>query len=446
VTDRIFIVGHLIDGCGNYRSNCEVHVKNGLISALLDKHDHSEKAESIRRGFTHATCVELPDSFLMPGLINSHHHTYSALARGMPIKAPMPDFPSILRELWWKLDKALDEESIRLSAMVTALESLKYGCTTIIDHHSSPSCIEGSLDIIADAFDIFNLSGILCYEASDRDGPDKFDKAISENLRFAESVRRHPRQRGMFGLHASFTLRDESLRRISEARSDHTPIHIHVAEDKVDVDDAKSRGYAGPLSRLNAFNLLDDYSLIVHGVHLSQDEIALAKDIGVWVVHNPESNCNNRVGYSDPSRFDRDHVLLGTDGMSSNMLVSLRTANLLYAGLGSGEQGRMVLSENILLQNPARYASLMMQRPMGTIQVGAPADFAVFPYAAPTPVDSSNWLSHVIFGLCGQPASWVYANGKSIVENGVCTVVDESELMHNAQRAAAELWKRFNSL
>jgi putative selenium metabolism protein SsnA len=445
VTDRIFIVSHLIDGCGNYRGNCEVHVKGGLISALLDEHDHSAKAEEIRRGFLHAVRVELPDSFLMPGLINSHHHAYSALARGIPIKSPMSDFPSILKKLWWKVDMALDEESIRRSATVTALESIRHGCTTIIDHHSSPSCIEGSLDIIADGFDRFNLSSILCCEISDRNGPDIFKKTISENLRFAESVRRHLRYRGMFGMHASFTLSDESLRRIAEARPEVLPIHIHAAEDKVDVEDAVARNFSGPLSRLHDFNLLDNRSLIVHGVYLSKNEIALAHDLGLWIVHNPESNCNNRVGYSDPARFDSELILLGTDGMSSNMLASLRAAQLLYAAMSKGSLNSAAFAEKVLFLNPARYASLILQRPMGTIQIGIPADFVIFPYTAPTPVASNNWLSHVIFGLNDQPASWVYANGKAVVEKGVCTVIDEAELMDDARQAAKKLWKRFES-
>ncbi|MBU0509797.1 amidohydrolase family protein [bacterium] len=443
---RVFQVGYLADGGGEFRSDCEIYIKDGLIGAILDAADHTTASQIVRREFAGAERIELADGFLLPGLINSHHHAYSALARGITVKEALPDFPAILERLWWQLDEILDAETVRLSALVTALESVRHGCTTIFDHHSSPRAISGSLDVIAEAFETFHLSAVLCYETSDRNGANALDQAIEENLRFCEVAKKSERMRGMFGLHASFTLGDESLKRIAREKPATIPIHVHVAEDQADVRDAKSRGYGGPLLRLKEFGLLDEHSLIVHGVHLSESELALAERIGLRIAHNTESNCNNRVGYSDPGRFRHSRVLLGTDGMSSNLLASLRSAFLLYAGLGGGNTDRTELAEAMLFHNPTRYASDLFGREMGLVRVGDPADFAIFPYAAPTPITAENWTSHVLYGLSGNvPASYVYANGRAIIENGVCTVIDEFALMAEARDAAARLWKKFES-
>ena len=444
--DWIFRVAYLFDG-SEIRSDQEVFIRNGEIIGLLTASDSSESAESIRRSFTNAKRVELRDGLMMPGLINSHHHAYSALARGIPISEPLPDFPAILNGLWWKLDRALDEESIRVSALLTVLDSIRHGCTTIIDHHSSPSLISGSLDLLKDEFNKFNLSGLLCYEATDRNREGAFKEAVAENLRFIETVKQSSRFGGMMGLHAPFTLSDESLKHISEQRPEEMPIHIHVAEDETDIMDAKRRGYSGPLARLDSFGLLDENSLIVHGVHLEEDDISLAKDLGLRIAHNPESNCNNHVGYADPARFDRDQVLLGTDGMSSNMLYSMRFAAMQMSNLSARKFEGINWAARMLFENPSRYLTAIFDRPVGEIRTGIPADFAIFNYDPPTPLTSENAVYHLAYGLGDDTqASWVFTNGEPVLEDGKLTTVEEKDVLEQAWSAADKLWTRFKKL
>jgi len=116
-----------------------------------------------------------------------HHHVYSALARGMPAPPKTPnDFREILQYIWWTLDKSLDEETIRYSALTTAMAAAKAGSTFVIDHHASPNFIEGSLDIIADAFEKVGVGHLLCYEITDRDGPERAEKGLAETDRYLE--------------------------------------------------------------------------------------------------------------------------------------------------------------------------------------------------------------------------------------------------------------------
>ncbi|MBU1637829.1 amidohydrolase family protein [bacterium] len=446
-TDWIFRVGQLLDSSGGMRSDQEMFIRDGIISGMLDAADKSEAAEAARRQFKDAKRVNLPESIMLPGLINSHHHAYSALARGIPVTEALPDFPAILAGLWWKLDRALDEESIRLSALLTARDSIRFGCTTIIDHHSSPSLIKGSLDLIKNEFEKFKLTALLCCEITDRNGQAAFKEAVDENLRFIKSQKQSARVRGMIGLHAPFTLSDESLRYIANVRPKNAPVHVHVAEDETDVKDAKRQVYSGPLARLHKFGLLDENALLVHGVHLPEEDVALAREMGLQIAHNPESNCNNHVGYADPSRFLDTQVLLGTDGMSSNMLYSLRFAQMMMSGWSKQNSASMEWAKKILFENPARYLSSMLERAVGKIEVGLPADFAVFPYAAPTPLTERNWMYHLVYGLGDNSrASWVFANGQPVLEDGVFSVVDEAALAEAARTAAQKLWTRFSKL
>ncbi len=164
-----------------------------------------------------ARLLDARGGLILPGLINIHHHFYSALARGLNPGTPMRDFPEVLDRLWWRLDRALDPETVGISALLSAADCIRWGCTTVFDHHASPTCIEGSLDLIAGAVETAGISAVLCYEVTDRNGPEGALAGIEENLRFLGRRRDDPRIRGVFGVHASFTVRDETLALIARA-------------------------------------------------------------------------------------------------------------------------------------------------------------------------------------------------------------------------------------
>jgi cytosine/adenosine deaminase-related metal-dependent hydrolase len=239
-----------------------------------------------------------------PGLVCSHHHLYSALARGMPAPPAVPtNFLEILRNIWWRLDVALDLDVIRWSAMLGAVEALASGTTAIVDHHESPTAIEGSLSVIAEACAEVGVRVSCAYGVTDRHGADGAKRGLAENERFLRDG-----GRGLVGIHAAFTCSDETLEAAAGlARDLGAGVHVHVAEGLDDV------GAAARLAPLAA----DDW-LLVHCVHL-EDRLPGT------IAHNPRSNMNNAVGYARPTRF-ANPVVLGTDGIGADMLDEFRLA------------------------------------------------------------------------------------------------------------------------
>jgi cytosine/adenosine deaminase-related metal-dependent hydrolase len=239
-----------------------------------------------------------------PGLVCAHHHLYSALARGMPAPPSSPSgFVEILEQVWWRLDAALDLEMLRWSAMLGALEALECGTTAIIDHHESPSAIEGSLDVIADACREVGVRVVCGYGVTDRHGPDGARRGLLENERFIRAG-----GRGMVGVHAAFTCSDDTLAAAAGLASDlGVGVHIHVAVGEVD------RAAAARLSELAS-----DSWLLVHAVHL-------AGDLPGTIAHNPRSNMHNAVGYARPAER-ANPIVLGTDGIGADMLDEFRLA------------------------------------------------------------------------------------------------------------------------
>jgi cytosine/adenosine deaminase-related metal-dependent hydrolase len=255
-------------------------------------------------------------------LVNAHTHIYSGLAPlGMPApKTPPADFVSILEQVWWRLDRALDAKSIAASAELYVAESVALGAAGLIDHHESPNCIEGSLDILADACERFSMPALLCYGATERNGgPDEARRGLAECARFARLTRGRLGVRGAIGLHASFTVSDHTIREAAGlARDLETVLHVHVAEDGADVEDARTRGYKGVIDRFNRLDAMVPGSIFAHGVHLTEDEVRACADASIWLVQNPRSNRGNRVGYPGALQIS-NRVALGTDGYPSAM-------------------------------------------------------------------------------------------------------------------------------
>lgn len=245
--------------------------------------------------------------------VNAHTHVYSALLPLFPAseeKIRMRGFLDILETLWWRLDRALDESSLRAAARHYVAEARLAGTDVLIDHHESPNFIEGSLDVIADACQELGVSALLCYGATERNGgAAEAQRGLDECRRFIMSNRR-PLVRGAVGLHAAFTVSDATIRMAGNLCRDlGVPLHVHVAEDAIDRD-----GF----SRLVANDAVMPGSILAHGVHLSEDEVREAEDFGCWLVQNPRSNRANGVGYATALRVS-SRVALGTDGFPSSL-------------------------------------------------------------------------------------------------------------------------------
>lgn len=277
------------------------------------------------------------------GFVNAHTHIYSGLAPlGLPAPADPPqNFVQILGRIWWRLDRALDERSLAAAARLYVAEALLFGTTTLIDHHESPNWIDGSLDVIADACHELGIRAILCFGATERNGGrEEARRGLAECRRFIRSNER-ALVRGAIGLHAPFTVSDDTIREAGEhCALAGAVLHVHVAEAAVDVEDAVARRYAGPIERLVELNGLPRGSIIAHGVHLTAAQVKLADQFGCWIVQNPRSNATNKVGYPRALRCST-RVALGSDGFPSD--IRAETAALVAESAQHGEEPDLVL-------------------------------------------------------------------------------------------------------
>jgi len=412
---------------------CDLRVADGLIA---DRGPALQPAQGDE-------VVDIADRLVVPGFVCAHTHLYSSLSRGMPPPARAPrNFREILGRTWWKLDRALDHDAIYLSALAGGLEALRCGTTTLVDHHASPEAIAGSLDVIREALTEVGIRGVLSYEVTDRGGVKRRDAGLRENERFIAACADTPSFRGLVGAHASFTLSDASLERCAElARSAGTGVHIHVAEDRFDVRDARRRSRAGLLGRLEKSGVCSRKSILAHCVHLSAEEFRRLEAAGAWVVHNPRSNMNNGVGHAPLHLFPRRSAL-GTDGFPADMFGEARAGFFRAAEEGMGGTGRIAG----LITGGWRLASEIFGTPFGKFEPGSVADLVVLAYRPPTPLDASNAVAHLLFGPGSSAVESVMTGGKWVLWNREVAGMDEEEVARRASKAAALLWKKMRDI
>jgi cytosine/adenosine deaminase-related metal-dependent hydrolase len=366
------------------------------------------------QGATHLACG---DGEIEPGAVCAHTHLYSGLARyGMPPADPPPrDFLEILQKVWWRLDRALDGDSLRAAARDYVARALLAGATTLVDHHESPNLIEGSLTILAEACEELGVRALLCYGASERNfGREEARRGLAECRRVAAS----PLVRGLVGLHASFTISDATAREAGAlARELGAVVHVHLAEDQADVDDARRRGYAGPLERLLALDALPQGSILAHGVRLNRDQVRRAADAGCWFVQNPRSNEGNRVGYAGALAAAK-RVALGADGWDPDMAAEEAALRRLAAQNGDANVGGRL----------AQGRALVAER------FGAEAE----------PLTPGS-LGDLVVRRNG--AVWrVVVGGRVVVDNGVLATADYESIAADARAQATRLWSRMATI
>lgn len=393
--------------------------------------------------------IDLNGKFIMPGLVCAHTHLYSALARGMPASPRAPtNFKEILELIWWRLDRALDEETIYWSAMAGAMDAARAGTTCLFDHHASPSRIGGSLQIVREAIEKVGLRAVLCYEVTDRGSIRERDHGLGENrafLRWTRSPALKPQPglfRGMVGAHASFTLSDESLERCAELmREFNAGLHIHVAEDQCDVADAHAKYGTGVIERLGKHGALNARTILAHGIHLSDEEIEKAKSAGVWFAHNPRSNANNQVGYAPVAKFGH-RMVLGTDGIGADMFEEAR-----FAYFKSRDAGSSLGADDWLrvLANNHRLAAELFGKKIGSLDAGCVADLLVLDYQPPTPLTSENLAWHLAFAMSSAAVESVMVNGSFVIKHRR-PAFDAEYLSEQARLATEKLWKKLQTL
>lgn len=405
---------------------------------------------SVKAKYPTAEFVDAHGGVIMPGLINTHNHIYSAFARGLSLKGYAPhDFMDILDGMWWRIDRCLTRENDLYSAYAVFIDSIKNGVTTTFDHHASYFDIPDSLDMIAQAATELGVRASLCYEVSDRDGEEKRMQSILENERFIKRAQKDDSDmlKGLMGLHASFTVSEKTLEDCLAHGGKDAGFHVHCAEGPADLQHSLDTYGKRIITRFYDSGILGDKTLAIHCVHINRAEMQLLKVTNTAVVNNPESNMGNAVGCSPVIQMFKEGLLmgLGTDGYTNDILESYKVGNVIQKHnlcdptVAWGEFPTMLFDGNATIAN--RY----FNAPLGILKEGAYADVIITDYDPLTPMNGDNCNGHILFGMNGRSVVTTMCNGKLLMKDRELLVCDEKEIMAKCRQSAQKLWNTLNA-
>jgi putative selenium metabolism protein SsnA len=422
-----------------------IQIEDGLITAIGPSPDMERACPNEER-------LDAGGQYVMPGSICAHTHFYGAFSRAMAIPGPAPrDFQDILRKLWWPLDKALTLEDVHYSALVCLVDAIRHGTTTLFDHHASPNAIEGSLDVIAEAVEQAGLRAVLCYEVTDRNGPEGARRGIEENLRFIHQrstiLNRQSPISATFGLHASLTLSDATLEACRAAAPEGVGFHIHAAESEADQYDSLAKSSLRVVDRLQNHGILGPHSILAHAVHVDAREIEILANTGTWVTHQPRSNMNNAVGVAPVESMLRagGKVCLGNDGFSNAMWEEWKATYLVHK-LWHHDPRRMSgldVTRVAVYNNAALASAFFPGSKVGVLSPGAVADLIFVDYQPPTPLSPGNLPWHILFGFHESLITTTLVAGKVLMKDRKLLTLDEKAIAARAREIATRVWQRY---
>jgi cytosine/adenosine deaminase-related metal-dependent hydrolase len=375
--------------------------------------------------------LDCSGKYVTHSLAIGHHHVYSALARGMPAPVKTPEnFVENLEYIWWHIDQTLDKEMIEASALATAIACAKAGATFVIDHHASPNCLEGSLDIIAKAFDQVGISHLLCYEITDRYGSERAKTALEVSRDYLKN------RQGLVGLHASFTVEQASLdAAVQLMQESGSGIHIHVAEDLADQNHCLGKYGQRVVHRLDEAGVLESpKSILVHCLHLDEEERKRLKNKPVFIAQNMESNLKNNVGYFNGKGLS-ERIMLGTDGMHSDMIRSAQAA--FFVGQRYDEIDYKQAYQRLRMVHHYLHSN--------DFKGDGANNLMVLDYDSPTEMNEQNLMGHFLFGWRSSHVQHLISDGQLILENRSLALVDEEASLSFCREQANRLWQKLRN-
>jgi len=411
------------------------------------------RTADLERKYPDAEKLDAAGKIVMPGLVCAHTHFYGAFARGMAIPGEPPaNFVEILERLWWKIDRALTLEDSKYSALVALADAIRHGTTTLIDHHASPNHIDGSLDALAEATTESGLRAGLCYEVTDRNGPEGAQAGIDENVRFLKRLKNNPDPKlgASFGLHASLTLSDDTLDAcVDAARGLDTGFHIHVAEAKADQSDSLKKHNLRVAERLEKKEILGPKTLVAHAIHVDAYEMDSFRATKTKISHQPRSNMNNAVGVAQVEKMlDKGITVgLGNDGFYNNMFAEIHTAYLLHR-VSQGDP-RVMPGDRLIemaFNSNAVIAGLFFKQPVGALEAGAYADIILMDYIPFTPLTDANYPWQLVFGMDGSHVTHTICGGQLLMKDRQLLTLDEAAIAEKATRLSKAVWQRVHDM
>ncbi|MEV4611188.1 8-oxoguanine deaminase [Kitasatospora sp. NPDC049258] len=393
---------------------------------------------------------------ITPGLVNTHHHFYQWITRGLAQDNILFDWLVALYPTWARIDDKL----VHAATQGSAAALLKSGCTTASDHHYVFP--QGGGDILGASIEGVQELGLRftalrgSMDRSQKDGGLPPDHAVerTEDILIASEAAVDTWHDSSFGsmLHVAiapcspFSVSTELLKQSAElARRKGVRLHTHGSETAEEEEFCKQLFGMGPTDYFESTGWLGEDVWMAHCVHMNDSDIAKFAETGTGVAHCPSSNARLAAGIARVPDMLKAGVPvgLGVDGTASNESGELGTElrNALLINRLHGRPDALTARSALRLGTMGGARVLGRQSEIGSIEVGKLADLALWKVDGIMHSSIADPVAALTLGAL-PPLSVLFVNGNAVVEKGILTTVDEDKIALACARAAKELASR----
>ena len=409
--------------------NGMVCIHNGCLCAVEAQPDNAPPPAA-------RETIDACGGIVMPGLVNSHTHLPMTLFRGLADDLPLAEW---LHGHIFPAEQAhINPESVYWASLLACAELVLSGTTTCCDGYFLE-------EHVARAVRDFGLRAVLGQGVIDFPAPGVPDP--KDNIQAAAAF--VERWQGLCDritpslfCHSPYTCSSETMSAAKKLARQHALLYqIHVAETRSECDEIRVAHQATPLQYLDRLNILDDRTLLVHGVWLEPADIELIAARGAAVSHNPESNMKLGCGTAPVPQLIASGitVALGTDGCASNnnldLIQEMDTAAKLHKVV-SADPVAMDAATVLKMATVDGARAVGLGRQIGSLEVGKQADLIILDTGCPHMVPMYHPVSHLVYSAKGSDVRDVIVAGKILVRSRRLTGMNLDEIMARVRRLA----------
>lgn len=342
----------------------------------------------------------------------------------------------------WPMEGKYVDQDTRAGSALAIVEMLRSGTTAFVDMYDR-------MDQVAQMVEQGGIRGVLTRGVIGLCPADIQDAKLTEAIAFARdwNGKADGRITTMISPHAPYTCPPEYIERFVQAAHDYNlPLHTHMSETIAEVEQNVRDYGVRPVEHLDRLGFFSRPSLVAHAVHLTDSEIELLAAKGVNVSHNPVSNLKLASGVARVPDMLRAgiNVALGTDSAASNnnldLFQEINYAALLHKGI-SGDPTVIPAMEALKMGTVYGAKAIWQQDDLGSLKEGKKADFIAINIDQPHFYPQTDIVSHLVYSGSGRDVQHVWVDGRQVVNNGACTLLDEEKIRYEAQASFDRLLK-----
>ena len=414
-------------------------INNGIIVDINKKEDilGRYKPEAILNG---------ENKLLLPGLVDAHTHVSQQFLRGRLQEQPI----MVWKKFLIPYESTLSEDDVYISTKCACLEMIKSGITGFADAGGPFP------EVVCEVVEEMGLRAAITISAMDfGDIPRNMKFSAEELIARLEKLftNWHGKGNGRInvfgGIRQLMTSTPELIDVINDfVRVHQTGLHLHVAEDRAEIDFCLTKYGRRPVEWLNERGVLDNYVLAAHCIFISDNEAKILATKNVNVVHCPASNLSGQ-GFPKISQLLAldTNVSIATDGAGWSKLDLFELARLLSLSI-QANYGLPIHSTTLLLQG-FELLNMITKAPAkacqfnsGVLEVGKNADVILVDINKPHLIPNIDNITSLIVNLNAQDVSDVIINGKVVMKNGEVLCEDEERIKKLGNIQGKKILKR----